>query len=191
MYLCILSTCMFVPCVFFVPTKARRGHQISWSWSFRCCEPPTACQDLNLSPLEEQPVHLPAVLFVQLLGVTQLSIVTRKGILRKFKDFSVRWLLSSGLSLSLTLKQQGRGRNLDSSSALLSLEYLKWFSDADVCSVRLLAWRQLPVCRRQCKLVVHNLVVYGKRLVVLSTMIVCCERQRVVFFGYNLLNENF
>ena len=52
MRVCARGTCMHA-----VPTEARRGHQIPWSWSYSClwgngC----GCWDLNSGPLQEQPV---------------------------------------------------------------------------------------------------------------------------------------
>lgn len=38
----------------FVPTETIRRYQMSWNWSFRACELPCWCWELNLSPLRDQ-----------------------------------------------------------------------------------------------------------------------------------------
>ena len=57
MCLSVLPTYVFVYCVCLVPIEARRGHQISWNWSYRWLYV-SQCEywEPNPGPLEEQPV---------------------------------------------------------------------------------------------------------------------------------------
>lgn len=53
---------VFVPCTHQVSTEIRKRHRNPWTdaWccKYRCCKPPHGCLELNLSPLQDQPVLL-------------------------------------------------------------------------------------------------------------------------------------
>lgn len=51
MCMAVLPACMYVHHVHAVPTEARRGCKIPWTWSYSF-----GCWESNLGPLEEQPV---------------------------------------------------------------------------------------------------------------------------------------
>lgn len=52
-----MPPCMYVH-VCAVPTEAKRKYQIHWNWVIGGCEPPHGYWDLNLGPLQGQPVIL-------------------------------------------------------------------------------------------------------------------------------------
>lgn len=55
-----LPVCVSVYHMHAAPKEARRGHWLLWDWSYRCLFGPYGCWELNLGPLEEQPVVLTA-----------------------------------------------------------------------------------------------------------------------------------
>ena len=57
--------CVCAPHVCLMPTEARRGNWILWNWSYRQCELPYGCWELNPGPLEEQSVLLTPEPFLQ------------------------------------------------------------------------------------------------------------------------------
>ena len=57
MCLSVLPTYVFVYCVCLVPIEARRGHQVPPNWIYGGgCQSPCRCWELNMGPLEKQPV---------------------------------------------------------------------------------------------------------------------------------------
>ena len=62
---CFVHVSVFAPFVSFVIARYSRGHWVSWIWSYRQLWAATWCWELNLGPLEEQPVLLTSEPLVQ------------------------------------------------------------------------------------------------------------------------------
>jgi hypothetical protein len=58
---------VYAPCACLVPERARRQHHISGTGATESCESLCRCWNVNLGPVEEQPVLLTTELALQLL----------------------------------------------------------------------------------------------------------------------------